>query len=46
MMSDRARDEFAHALPREWTLDDLKPVGGSHWQIELAEMRDDRDDSA
>ena len=37
------RDELEQVLPRGGALDDVKPILGSHWQIELVEMRGDRD---
>jgi hypothetical protein len=43
MTDERLRDELEHVLPRGWALDDAKPIFGSHWQIELVEMRGDRD---
>jgi hypothetical protein len=37
------RDAFERVVPEGWALDDAKPIVGSHWQVELVEMRDDRD---
>ncbi len=43
MTDEQVRAALEHVLPRGWAIDDAKPIFGSHWQIELVEMRDDRD---
>jgi hypothetical protein len=43
MTDDRVHDALEQALPLGWALDDAKPIVGSHWQVELVELRDDRD---
>jgi hypothetical protein len=43
MTDDQARHALEQALPQGWALDDAKPIVGSHWQIELVEIRDERD---
>ena len=43
MTDDLVRHQLEQALPLGWALDDAKPIVGSHWQIELVEMRDERD---
>jgi hypothetical protein len=36
-------DALEQALPLGWALDGATPIAGSHWQVELVEIRDDRD---
>ena len=43
MTDGQARHALEQALPQGWALDEAKPIFGSHWQIELVEMRGDRD---
>ena len=43
MTDDRVHDALEQALPLGWALDGAKPIVGSHWQVELVEIRDDRD---
>ena len=43
MPDDQARHAVEQTLPAGWAIDDAKPIFGSHWQVELVEIRDDRD---
>jgi formylmethanofuran:tetrahydromethanopterin formyltransferase len=43
MSIDRARHQLEQALPEGWALDDLKPVFGVEWEVELMEATHDRD---
>ncbi len=43
MTIDSARHQLEQALPPGWALDDLKPVFGVEWQVELMEIADDRE---
>ena len=43
MRIDRARHQLESALPEGWALDDLRPVFGVEWQVELMEITNDRE---